>query len=84
MKFISLSKTVSITNTIAAMIREANKTTTALLDNSVLEGHETLCTSSLYESLKYAIIFFIKFIIYARKERLELPTAGFGDRYSTN
>jgi hypothetical protein len=59
MKFITLSKTVSITNIIAAMIREANKTTTALLDNSVLEGQDTLCTSSVYESLKYAIIFFI-------------------------
>jgi hypothetical protein len=59
MKFITLSKTASITKMIAARMREANKTTTALLDNSVLEGHETLCTSSVYESLKNAIIFFI-------------------------
>jgi hypothetical protein len=39
--------------TINAMTMEANKTTTALLDNSVFEGQETLYTSSLYDSLKY-------------------------------
>lgn len=45
------------------MIMEANKTTTALLDNSALVGQETLCTSSLYESLKYCTIFFIEYLI---------------------
>jgi hypothetical protein len=42
-----------MTKTTTAMIMEANKTTTALLDNSVLVGQETLYTSSLYDSLKY-------------------------------
>ena len=84
MIFITPSKTKSIAKISAAMIREANITTTALLDNSDLVGQETLCTSSLYESLKYAIIFFIKFQYNARKERLELPTPGFGDQCSTD
>lgn len=36
------SKAMSIKNIITAIIREANITTTALFDNSVLVGQETL------------------------------------------
>ena len=64
------------------MSREAVKTTTALLESSLLVGHVTLWTSSLYDSLKLLAIFLIS--ILAREERLELPTLGFGDRCSTN
>ena len=59
------------------MMREANNTTTALLDNSVLDGQETLCTSSLYESLKYAITFFISFLNYCTEGEARTPDSRF-------
>jgi hypothetical protein len=40
-------KTLSIQNTTNAMSREAYKTTTALLDNSLRVGHVVLWTNSL-------------------------------------
>lgn len=41
------------------MMTEANSTTTALLDNSDLDGQETLYTSSLNDSLMYLMNLFI-------------------------
>ena len=67
-----------------AKISDVIITSTALFCKSFHEGQVTLCTSSVYESLKYSFIFFIFPTISAREERLELPTPGFGDQCSTN
>lgn len=50
---------MSIKNTTTAIIKEATITTTALFCSSDHLGHVTLCTNSLYVSLKYFLIFFI-------------------------
>ncbi len=41
------------------MIREATITITELLESSSRDGQDTLYTNSVYESLRYAVIFFI-------------------------
>jgi hypothetical protein len=51
--------TLSIPKTTRPMIREATNTMMALDWSSFQVGQDTLLTSSLYESLKYALILFI-------------------------
>ena len=50
---------VSIPNTTNPMMNEATNTTMALDWSSFHVGQDTLLTSSLYESLIYALILFI-------------------------
>jgi hypothetical protein len=50
---------LSIPNTTNPMIKDATSTTMALDWSSLQVGQETLLTSSLYESLMYALILFI-------------------------
>ena len=59
------------------MIREANITTTALLESSDLVGQDTLYTSSLYESLIYEITFFIHYPIYCTEGEARTPDSRF-------
>jgi hypothetical protein len=73
----------SITQSTSAKITEATITIAVLLLNSSQEGQDTLFTNSSVVSFQISTILLINFYV-ARVERLELPTNGFGDHYSTN
>ena len=80
-----LSKTKSMAPMIIANIKDATRTNTELLCNSLNLGQVTLFLSSSMES-KMNFFNFSNFLIFfvARVERLEPPANGFGDHYPTN
>lgn len=53
-------KETSMASTISAIIKEATITINALFCSSFQVGQDTLCTNSLYASLKYVFIFNIR------------------------
>ncbi len=82
MNSIIFLKAPSIAEIIRAIIIDATITIIELPCNSFHVGQVTFSTNSLYASPKYDNIFIYNY--FARVERLELPTYGFGDRHSTN
>ena len=79
-----LRKLKSIRYTINAIINDATATTTELFCNSFQVGQDTLFRRSSADSFMYETNFAISLFFFARVERLELPTNGFGDHYSAN
>jgi hypothetical protein len=80
-----LSNTKSMAPIIIAKIKEATSTKTELLCNSLNLGQVTLFLSSSIESImNFFNLSNLLYFLLARVERLELPTNGFGDHYSTN
>lgn len=80
-----LSKVKSIAPIMSAKINEATSTSTELLCNSAYFGQVTLfLSSSMDSSMKFFSFINFFLVLTARVERLELPTNGFGDHYSTN
>lgn len=72
MAFITLSKVISIANTIKAKITEATMTTIVEFCNCENVGQVTLLTSSLYEFFTYLNIILSSEL--AGAERFELPS----------
>ncbi len=72
MAFITLSKVISIANTIKAKITEATMTTIVEFYNCENVGQVTLLTSSLYEFFTYLNIILSSEL--AGAERFELPS----------
>ena len=80
-----LERTVSTPQIARENKIEKTSTTTTKRCNSERSVQETLFFNSSKESLMYDIkSCMLYFSNYARVERLELPTPGFGDQCSTN
>ena len=77
-------KTLSTPQVARANSIEKTATTTIRLEDSDLEGSVTLFFNSSKDSLIYVNMRLPFLFHYAREERLELPTPGFGDQCSTN